>query len=302
MSENMAASGTDQGAGSTSASEAPVESTSQGDTSSTGTEDQAGSGEGAPPPQETPEPDDDSQLLTRSEIEALRNDPVALQKALQRAFTQKTQNLAPYARLIQELNRDARGTVIALAKQFGVPIAETAAESAVRTGQQNAQSARDTIMANLEAAFGPEGAQALMPVLNHLVEQSVTPIRQQLEQTQAMSVTSEIQSTLDRFTEKHPDWKKYEPKMYEIGKAFQLDPASGVSADSYMEYLFRLAKSEQDVSNEAAALLKRQQASASASEPRSRSTSAAAVSAPPKGPVGLRESIQLAMAGKVVGQ
>jgi hypothetical protein len=300
----MAAAGGDQGAGADS-SMSPVETEGQGDTASTGesVDSQVGEGGGAPQPSTTPDPDE---LLSADEIAALQNNPAALQKALQRSYTQKTQALAPYRRLIDEMRRDPRSTLLALNKQYGISVQDTPQQAAMAQGHAQAEPAVNQILQQVESAFGPEGARAMIPLLNQLVtnavQGSVRPIQQQLEATRAEAVQEGVRSTLDQMTSAHPDWKQFEPKIVELGRRLQPVLDSDVSMFEYMEHLYHMAKRTQDVSNTAATLVKRTNNSVAASEPRPRTASSSSVQgSSQKHLPTLRESFEAAMKGQSLG-
>jgi len=198
-------------------------------------------------------------LLPQEEWDKLQNDPKALRAALNKAFTEKTQKLSEekktfesqkealgqYQHLIERWNANPKEVVQALAKQAGVdiPSVETKAE---------AKSAAKSLTDELKESLGPEFeflAERLAPGLERAIlkvaGQTVEPIRQQAKALEAQQASKDVEVDMQRMTEKHPDWKKYEGKMYELGQ--ELLPAKNPKTGKYptalehMERLYLLA-------------------------------------------------------------
>lgn len=272
-----------------------VEPDSQGDTSASVDDSSATTPAGDPAaagqPQPSAQPDD---LLTPQEYEALKNNPDALRHALNRNYTQKMQELAPWRNFRDAYNRDARAAVTTLARQLGIPIAEDPQSTAAKASTVDA---RSEILAKVEAAFGPEGAQALLPLLNNLVEHATLPARQTIQQLQEQTAMNEVRTSLDTMTKLHPDWKQFEAKMTEIGQ--QIQPAQGFEPVAYLETLYHLAKRDQDVADKAKAIVDRTNNSVRASEPRTR-TASSSDNTPARAPRNFREAAEMAFRGETV--
>ena len=185
------------------------------------------------PPQES----SGDELLSDEEYNALKSDPVALRKALNRSYTQKTQQLAPYRKLIEAFERDPNGTLELLARERGMVLQKPTTEHPAVPTDQTVKVLKD--------ALGPELdflADKLGPAFQTLVNQAVGPVKQSVEMSAAQN---EAQSVLDSFTAKHPEWKKHEVEMTRLAQVFQ--PAIGsdgkplVTTAEYMENLFQLA-------------------------------------------------------------
>lgn len=196
------------------------------------------------------------ELLSKEEYETLRKDPEALHKALNKAFTQKTQALSeqrkalePYQELVKGLQEDPQGTVKALAEQLGIKLeqAETKQEVKDATGE---------LVAELKQSLGPDLeflADKLAPALERItlklagqaVSKEIEPLKQQTQRLQEQAITEQIDNNLKLFTEKYPDFKKHEAKMTEIGT--RLHPATDSKTGKpptwmeYMEDLYYLA-------------------------------------------------------------
>ena len=201
-------------------------------------------------------PEGSEELLPQEEYDKLRDKPEELRKALNKAFTQKTQALAeqrkafePYQELVSSLQEDPQGTVRALAERLGIKLeqAETKAEVKEATSE---------LLADLKQSLGPDLeflADKLAPVLERIVgklagqavSKEVEPLKQQAEAMQAETVRQQIEGNLELFTKKHPDWKKHEVQMTAIGKRLHpaADPRTGKPPTwmEYMEDLYYLA-------------------------------------------------------------
>ena len=187
------------------------------------------------------------ELLPLEEYERLRKDPEALRKALNKAFTQKTQQLAeqrkalePFQDLVKGLQEDPQGTIRALAENLGIKIeqAETKKEVKDATGE---------LVAELKQNLGPDLeflADKLAPALERItqriaeqtVSQKIEPLEKQTKEMREETVRQQIDANLELFTKKHPGWEKHESEMTKIGARFQ-PVATGKDAPSWMEYM-----------------------------------------------------------------
>jgi len=231
------------------------------------------------PAQQTPdEPqaqapvDDGAELLSKEEIEKLKDDPAKLEAGFKSAFTKKTQELAeqrkqlePYQQLIRSYETDPKGTVKQLYEHF-FPQQDA-------TPKQAAQ-ATNAFLDQLRTGLGPELsflADRMAPALENLMQSyvgnQIAPVQERLE---AEAAEREVNAELSAFEVKHPDWKQHEEKMAEIGRRFHPapDPLTGQppSTEEYMDTLYKLATF--DISNAAkeTEMLKRMTASAGKSE------------------------------------
>lgn len=194
-------------------------------------------------------PEGSEDLLSQEEYDKLRDKPEELRKALNKAFTQKTQALAeqrkalePYQEWVDSFQKDPQGTVRALAERLGIKIeeAETKKEVKDATGE---------LIAELRKDLGPDLeflADKLAPALERItlklagqaVSKEIEPLKQQTKALQEEAMVQQIDANLELFSKKHPDWKKYEAKMTEKGIRLHpaVDPKTG-KPPTWMEYM-----------------------------------------------------------------
>jgi hypothetical protein len=228
-------------------------------------------------PSEAAQPEGSEELLAQGEYDKLKDDPQALRKALNTAFTQKTQALAeqrkalePYQGLIDRWNTDPQGTVRALAEQAGVRLEQVETKQEVRD-------ATSEVVAELKLDLGPDLeflADKLGPALERLIareagqaiSKEVEPLKQQAQKMQEETVTQQIEANLEMFSDKHPDWRKYEAEMTKIGARFQPVATGKDSWMEYMETLYFLATKDGREGDIAKKTVERMKASAEKSQ------------------------------------
>ena len=267
---------------------------------------------------------DETGLLTDAEFTALQtkhaNDPLALRKSLEGAFTKKTQalaeqrrsqeRLAPYAEMIDALESDPDGTIRALAEQHGITIgrAEPAAETA-----ETAAAATEAVLTEFRTALGPELeylADGLAPAITKLVERltattvekATAPQRQQLEQLTGRAAVEQTDVVMKAFEGRHPDWKTHEPELLALSQ--KLSP-KGMTEGEYLDHLYTIvtanalpAAIDTKVAEGVKKALKRMADGAETTETRTRSTPERAVRiAPPENPT-FHEAYQAAKRGE----
>src|SRR5687767_12636528 len=95
--------------------------------------DDTGGGAGDDPDQQEDDPDSretrheaENQLLSEEEIEDLKDNPKALEKALNRSYTQRMQALGGVERLARALEDDPEGTLARLAAARGYELSKQA--------------------------------------------------------------------------------------------------------------------------------------------------------------------------------
>ena len=194
-------------------------------------------------------------LLPQEEVGKLKGEALKQYKAMQKAYTQKTQKLAQerkaleeYQGLIDQFKTNPTETISKLAQYYGLRVEEPEKARV----EQTTKTAVDESVQELRQALGPEGeiladrlASALenmaRPVAQNLVKNEVEPIKQQQEQMTAEALAAEAQADLEAFSTKRPDWKEYESKMVEIGQRFQPAVGSNMTSEEYMETLYILA-------------------------------------------------------------
>lgn len=181
--------------------------------------------------------DDSSEsLIDDAEFERLQDDPAALRKAIQSAFTKKSQQLGPFKQLAALLAKDPQGTVRGLAKTVGLNVQDLPTASLTET--------KDEIMDAFETVLGPESAKQLAPALEKLLDKKLAPFKQQHE-SQMAKATAELAANVEKaFTQKRPDWKKHEPAMMAVAKNYQLRPGPDVEPVELLDALYVLATGE----------------------------------------------------------
>ena len=243
------------------------ETKDQATTETPGKEAEAATGEAASPAEEkdtelAQPPEGSDELLPSGEWEKLK-DPDAKLKALNKAWTQKTQKLAedrkqfteqqealePFTDLVKGLQENPLETVKALANHFKIQLGEAESKAEVKE-------AANELLADLKQSLGPDLeflADKLAPVFERtvakLASQAITkevgPLKKQAQAMQEETVRQQIDANLGAFTKKYPDWKKHEAKMTEIGVRLQpaADPKTGKPPTwmDYMEDLYYLA-------------------------------------------------------------
>ena len=202
---------------------------------------------------EAAQPADSDELLAKGEYDRLKADPEALRKALNTAFTQKTQAVAAerkqlaeqqkeleaYKELVESFKTDPKGTVRELAKNVGLDLSEVETKQEVK---EAADRISDILSKNLspELQFlAPQLSPAIKAAVQELASQEikreVEPLRQQAQRLQEETVKEQIEANLKQFTEKHPDWKKHEAEMTKLGQMYQ--PVAGKGSPSWMDYM-----------------------------------------------------------------
>jgi len=181
-----------------------------------------------------PQGEGEEELLSSEELEALKDNPKALRKALNRAYTQKTQALAEQRRFAEAFRTDPQGTLRRVAAALGMRV--TAPESKEQV---------DEIHATLVDTFGEEIAGKFRPVMDKLIKQAVEaqvqPLRQAQEQVLSQAATTQSQTVLKAFGEKYPDWKKHEKAMLEHAKKIVPSGNGGMTEFEYLEILYHQA-------------------------------------------------------------
>lgn len=209
---------------------------------------------------------DPTDLLTDEEFSQLQtthaDDPVALRKALQGAFTKKTQALADqrksserleqYVDIIDAYEEDPEATVVALGKSLGLTVSrEGEARAETKTSETVATTA-DAIIGEFKESLGPELeylADGLAPAITKLVErltksaveQETQPIKEQTRGLLGKAAVEATASVMKTFGEQHPDWEQHEPAMLELSQ--KLSP-KGMTEIEYLSHLYTLVTAE----------------------------------------------------------
>jgi hypothetical protein len=222
-------------------------------------------------------------LLSADEYAAVKDDPVAMRKAMNRAYTQKTQAIAEerkrleaYQGLISGLEANPLQTLELLGQQLGVKIVQPGSE--VQAPPQVSQ--RDQLVGQLKTKLDEYGLGAVAPELvavaqgiaEEIAGQKLKPIEEAAGRLTTESQQREAANIMQQFQARHPDWKQHESAMMELSKRYKpATDAQGrflVTEGQYLDDLYRLANYETNVRTEAQKQLDRMRQSAAATEPR----------------------------------
>ncbi len=187
------------------------------------------------PADETPETGEtEDALLTPDEVSKLSAADKKLYAKAQKNYTQKTQKLAAERREFEEQKALHERQ---LAERQAPPVQDT---KVIETQATEALATLPEEWQFLKPLFETYGKQVRDSVLAS-VKGELEPIKQtHMEQT-SRAVAAETNATLEAFTAKHPDWKKYETRMVEEMSYF----APGALDDAKaMEKAYRLATAD----------------------------------------------------------
>jgi hypothetical protein len=202
-------------------------------------------------------------LLTDAEYDALEaqhaGDPKAFRRALEGAYTQKTQALAakrstlerlqPYTELVDALEDDdpevAATAVRQLAKELGVALSPGSDGTEV-SATETAAATSEELLEKMKAKLGPEldyMAEALLPalqdVLKDLLVTELAPVRALTKKAQEREAKQQTDTVLSDFQKTHADWKDHEPAIVELMGRFE--PTTGATEAEYLDALYTIA-------------------------------------------------------------
>ena len=209
--------------------------------------------------------DDSQELLSRDEIDQLKGDPAKLHKALNTAFTKKTQALAkerealePYRDFISQLDEDPTAAVEALAAQLGLRI-EGGTKAEVK---EQAKTISEAIRQDLVDSLGQEYsdladklAPAIEKAAQRVAAQTAEPLMAEQHRIAHEAAVQQSTQDWDSFQKDNPDAKKYEPAMVALSK--KLSPGKGMNGREYLSVLYRNAKADAVEGDTARRLVKR---------------------------------------------
>lgn len=214
---------------------------------------------------DTASDDAPTELISQERFDALKDDPAALRKELNKAATKKFQQLAaerkalgPWAQIKDAFAADHVAGLQQLASQFGLEVRDpkAVADAAAATD------AGDEAVAELKAALAEVGleevADKLAPVIRKIAEsaagKTTEPLRKHQEKLVEESTKREAEAMMAAFAKTHPEWKPgnaVDKKMAQLAKKFQ--PAVDdkgqptMSEAEYLDHLFDLATKEDSV-------------------------------------------------------
>lgn len=225
-----------------------VKQASQPQSESSDTETQASETETAqteqPPAEATQAEEESAEPLLSAEEQKLTGE--AREKALNRAWTQKTQNLAEQRKqlealqpLLEALQQDPKAAVTQLAQELGLEITPaTGAEPA------KVQEVTEEINAELTALLGPELGKSLGSIIEkaatRIAAKAIEPVKSLSERQQLEAEVARSDAAIEQLKAKYPDAPKFDKKMAELSK--MIHPVEGaMNAYQYLEMLYHLA-------------------------------------------------------------
>jgi len=195
---------------------------------------------------------DQVELIGQEKWDALQNDPAALRKELNRAFTQRSQAMAserktlePYSKFVKALESDAVGTVTKLAERLGLKIQGQQGQNGDGgPGKKEAtRTLAEEITETVRAELGPDYedmadklAGAIYKAADAVVKERVEALSEKQEQIIAEQAQRESKSALDEFAKTHPDWEKHEDAMTALSR--KMIPGEGMTDIEYLENLY----------------------------------------------------------------
>jgi hypothetical protein len=257
---------------------------------------------------DTTEESESIELLGQEQFDRLKNDPIALRKELNRAATQKFQEIArykkvlrPYVNLISGLDSDPVNTVAQLAQQMGLTVAKAQPKTEQET-QQVATDIGQQITDHVKEALGPEYedfAARLGPALHQvaqLVAQKTTePLINRQNELIMETAVRESKSALDSLGKRHPDWKRYEDRMTQISQ--RLLP-NGMDEHEYLDTLYTLASRDGAEGDRTKKIVNRINKSTSSESDGSRAVDQSYVTRTPSKPPTFAEAAAAALRGE----
>ena len=265
---------------------------------------------GAPTATATTEPND---LVSEAEFTAIQTqfpgDPAKQRAELNKAWTQKTQKLAPYADLIKAYERDPKGTIETLAKQQGLTLGQPAAESkATEQSTTAAATIADQAMEAVKAELGPELDFLAGPigkamhkvaemVAKTVTEQTVKPLKEHQAQVTETAAKDQVALVIKQFEAKHPDWKAHEPAMAQLATKIQ---PNGMAELDYMDLLYTQVTLPQQIESATKKAIEKMTKAAETAETRTEGTPESKVSITRNTPNSIAEAFAMAKRGERV--
>lgn len=275
---------------------------------------------------------DNKELLTDDEFAKLqathKDDPVALRKSLEGAFTKKTQALAAerqtyekvkgYVPFIEAYEADPLATLQRLAEQNGLTLsdgkAKPAGDKTDDTAAADTEATVDALVADFKKDLGPDLdylSDALAPAIKKLaerivastVDQRVKPLREQAQAINDRFANEQTDAIMVAFEAKHPDWKEHEEAMSALMATMQ---PNGLDEGEYLDRIYKLATRdkweadrEANIEREVNGRFKKRVAKMNAGETETRTdgTPDSEVRKRPAGPVDFAKAAKDAMAG-----
>lgn len=215
---------------------------------------------------ETPATDDDETLISDEEFAKLqtthKDDPAALRKALEKAFTQKTQRLsakkksaerlARYEPMIDEYEENPTEFARRLAVRAGLLQTEKDTKPA-KTAAEKETELLTAIESDIKASLGTELeylAEPLAPALvkaakkiaDALLEDRVKPLTDTTQELLASRGEELSERVMAEFARQHADWKDHEDEMFALSQ--RLHPTAEMTELEYLNVLYHIVTRE----------------------------------------------------------
>lgn len=246
------------------------------------------------------------EVLSQEEYDKVKGNPEQLRKALNRAFTQKSQEIAshrrvlePWVDVISGLETDPRTTVLSLAKQLGINLqqqgtAEEAEERAVDTATQ----VTNLLTQELGEEYGDLAsklAPAITKVAQMVAAESIKPYARAQEELIRDTSLREAGAAMEAFDKEVPGWRKHEKAMTELSQ--QLEPKNGMSELQYLRILYSAVATGSTKSNSIKGVLAKMTKAAQTADSNKNSVADNKVTRKATGPIGFAEAASLARQG-----
>lgn len=199
---------------------------------------------------------DQNALLSDDEFTTLqtthKDDPKALRKALEGAFTKKTQALAAERTSVERLKEfepiidayeaDPKATVLELAKQHGLQLVDPdakdtkAVDAAAATPQPKLADFDYDVDKWSEAHADWSGKE-----LQRQVAEALKPLKSSQDTILTKAAIDQTASIMKTFEGKHPDWQKHEAEMTALSQ--KLHP-NGMDELEYLDHIYSLVTAE----------------------------------------------------------
>lgn len=228
--------------------------------------------------------DEGDELLTKEELAELRKEQPALAKLIDNLegwradLTKKSQSISderkqvePLLPWIQRLQEDPRGTLLELAGHYNVDLNEAEETEEEEEGPSLEEAAvkelkealADPELEFLAERMGKPVVGLAERIARQIVEEELKPLRNFQEQALSKEAHSEISAAQEKFAEKYPDYKDYEPQMVEVIKKLALDKDGqprdlNMSQYDLLETAYTLATKDKKTASDARRLIERQ--------------------------------------------
>lgn len=208
-----------------------------------------------------------------------------VRKYIDAAIQPKFQKIAAQSKILASLERDPKGTALAILNQLG--------EVAPASPNGTAETQTSDIEAGLkDAGFNETQIKALAPIL-----QGVQAEVDGLRASEAARVTEQ---DVEAFKREHADYDELEPAMNSWFD--RIKPADNMDTRTYLGILRTLALGDRSVGDRTKKIFKKVVDNAKAAGPKPKSVPADAVKPAQAGPLSWDQSVELANQGVTVGR